>query len=66
MIKIKSKNYTKAKKIKCDWSDKKDYWLHYRMLNFYVRYGMIVDKGQEIIPFKESKWLEKYITFSTQ
>ena len=27
---------------------------------------MIVDKVHEIISFKQSKWLEKYITFNTQ
>ena len=27
---------------------------------------MIVDKAHEIISFKQSKWLEKYISFTTQ
>ena len=27
---------------------------------------MIVEKVHEIIPFKQSKWLEKYINFNTQ
>ena len=36
------------------------------MLKFYVRHGMVVDKVHEIIFFKQSKWLEKYITFNTQ
>ena len=44
MRKIKPKNYTKAKKVLCDWFDKKNFLIHYRMLNFYVRHGMIVDK----------------------
>ena len=59
--KIKPKNYTKAKKLICDWTDNKNYLIHYRMLKFYVRHGMIVDKFQEIISFKQSKWLKKYI-----
>ena len=33
------------------------------MLKFYVRHGMIVDKVHEIISFKQSNWLEKYIDF---
>ena len=41
-------------KMICDWSDKKNYLLYYRMLKFYVRYGMIVDKVHEIISFKQS------------
>ena len=39
--------------------------VHYRMLKFYVRHGMVVDKSHEIISFEQSKWLEKYITFKT-
>ena len=66
MSKIKPKNYTKAKKLICDWSDKKNYLIHYRILKFYVRHGMVVEKIHEIISFKQSKWLEKYISFNTQ
>ena len=58
--------YIQNKKLICDWSDKKNYLIHYRMLKFYVRRGMIVDKVHEIISFKQSKWLEKYINFNTQ
>ena len=36
------------------------------MLKFYVRHGMIVEKIHEIISFKQSRWLEKYISFNTQ
>ena len=36
------------------------------MLKFFVRHGMIVDKGHEIISFKQSKWLEKYTRINTQ
>ena len=65
MKKIKPKNYTKSKKLICDWTDKKKYLVHYRMLKFYVRHGMVVEKIHEII-FKQSKWLESYISFNTQ
>ena len=64
--KIKPKNYTKSKKLICDWTDKKKYLIHYRILKFYVRHGMILEKFHEIISFKQSKWLEKYIIFKTQ
>ena len=50
----------------CDCSDKKKYLIHYRMLKCYVRHGMIVEKIDEIISFKQSKWLEGYISFNTQ
>ena len=65
MKEIKPKNYTKAKKLICHWTDKKNL-VHYRMLKFYVRHGMIVDEIPEIISFKQSKCLEKYINFNTQ
>ena len=63
---IKPENYTKSKKLICDWTDKKKYLIHYRMLKFYFRHGMIVKKIHEIISFKQSKWLEGYISFNTQ
>ena len=58
--------YTQNKKLICDWTDKKNYLVQYRMLKFYVRHGMIVDKVHEIISFRQSRWLEKYINFNTQ
>ena len=36
------------------------------MLKFHVRHGMVVEKIHEIISFKQSKWLESYISFNTQ
>ena len=66
MNKIKPKNYTKSKKLICDWTDKKKYLIHYRVLKFCVRHGMIVEKIHEIISFKQSKWLERNISFNTQ
>ena len=66
MKSIKPESFTKSKKLICDWTDKKKYLIHYRMLKFYVRLGMVVEKIHEIISFKQSKWLEKYISFNTQ
>ena len=66
MKSIKPGNYTKSKKLICDWTDKKKYLIHYRMLKFYIRHGMIVEKIHEIISFKQSRWLEGYISFNTQ
>ena len=45
--KIKPKNYTKAREVICDWSYKKNYFIHYRMLKYLVRHGMVVDKNHE-------------------
>ena len=66
MKEIKPDTYIQTKKLICDWCDKKNYLIHYRMLKFYVRHGMIVDKVHDIISFKQSRWLKKYINFNTQ
>ena len=66
MKEIKPDTYIQTKKLICDWSDKKNYLIHYRMLKFYIRHGMIVDEVHNIISFKQSRWLEKYISFNTQ
>ena len=57
MKNFKPDTYTETKKVICDWSDKNNYFIHYRMLTIYVRHGMIVDKDHEILSFKPSKWL---------
>ena len=44
MKEIRPDTYVQSSKLICDWSDKKNYLIHYRMLKFYVRHGMIVDK----------------------
>ena len=66
MKKIQPMNYTKSNKVICDWNDKKKYLILYRMLKFYVRHGKRVEKIHKIISFKQSKWLEKYISFNTR
>ena len=40
--------------------------IHHRVIKFYIRHGMIVDKVLDIISVKQSRWLEKCITFNTQ
>ena len=47
MKKIKPQNYTKTKKLLFDWSDKK-YLIHYKMLKFYVRHRMVVEKFMKL------------------
>ena len=66
MKEIKPDTYKQSSKLICDWSDKKNYLIHYRLLKFYIRHGMIVDKIHNVISFKQSRWLEKYINFNTQ
>ena len=66
MKEIKPDTYIQNKKLICDWSDKKNYLVHYRMLNFYIRHGMIVERVHNIISIKQSRWLGKHINFNTQ
>ena len=55
MKRIEPDNYTQTKKLIWDWSDKRNYLIHHRMLKFHVKHGMIVDKVHEKISFKQSK-----------
>ena len=66
MKEVKRDTCTQTKKLICDWSDKKNYLLHYRILKFYIRHGMIVDQVYNIISFRQSRWLAKYVNFNTQ
>ena len=66
MKEIKPDTYIQTSKLICDWSYKKNYLVHYRMLKFYIRHGMEVVKIHNIISFKQGRWLEKYISFNTQ
>ena len=65
MKEIRPDTYVQSSNLICDWSDKKNYLIHFRMLNFYVSHGIIVHKVHEIISFKQSRWLERYINFNT-
>ena len=65
MNNMKGDSYTACKKLICDWTDKKNYLVHYRMLKFYVKHGMIVEKVHEVISFKQRSWLKPYIDFNT-
>ena len=66
MKSIMPKNYVSHKKLICDWTDKRNYLIHCRMLKFYVRHGMKIKKVHRVITFKQNNWLEKYIDFNTQ
>ena len=66
MNKINPKKSTKSKTLICDWTDKKNYLIQYRILKIYVRHGLVVEKIHEVISFKQNKWLEKYINFNKQ
>ena len=56
----------KTKKMICDWTNKQNYLVHYRLLKFYVRHGMVVTKVHRVIQFKQKSWLKEYIDLNTQ
>ena len=66
MKKFLPDTYTQPNKLICDWSDEKNYLILYRMLKFYAIHGMKVERVHNIISFKQSEWLRKYIIFNTQ
>ena len=66
MIEIKPTKYTENKNLICDWTDKKNFLIHYRMLKIYVTHGKIVNKVPEIISPTQSKRREKHISLNTQ
>ena len=45
--------------------DKSKYFLHYKLLQFYVRLGLLIKKVHRILKFTQSKWHEPYITLNS-
>ena len=45
---------------------KKNYVVHYRNLKYYLSQGLILEKVQRILEFKQSAWMKLYIDFNTQ
>ena len=65
MREVKPDTHTHTKKLIYDWSDMKNYLVHYKMFKFYIRHGMEVENIHTVISIKQSKLLEKYISFNT-
>ena len=57
---------TENTKLECHWNVEEFFFNQYRLLKFHIGQGMIVDKIHEMISFKHSKWLGKYIILKTQ
>ena len=48
----KRNTYTETRNLLSDLSDEKKYLIHYKMSNYQVRYGKVVDKVHEIISLR--------------
>ena len=66
MNKTKSKTYTPCEKRIWDWTDKKKYLFHYRMLKVYVKHSMVFEKFHAVIPSEQSGCLKTYRQFNTE
>ena len=56
----------KVEKLILTQNPKKNYIVHYRMLQFYLEQGMVLTKIHNVISFKQRGWLGKYIDFNTK
>lgn len=55
----------KVKKLILDLHDKKEYIVHYDILQYYISLGIKVTKIHSIISFNHKAWLKDYIDFNT-
>ncbi|XP_046547498.1 uncharacterized protein LOC124257474 [Haliotis rubra] len=62
-LKIKGKP---SRKLVPNLFNKQKYVLHYRNLQFYLSHGMVLSKIHRAIQFKQTSWLEPFITFNTE
>ena len=64
--KTKPDAHTQSKNLNCDWTEKKKYLVEFRISKFSVRHATVVEKIQEQISLKQSKWLESCTSFNTK
>jgi len=45
---------------------KRNYVVHYRTLQFYIKHGLVVDEVHKVMQFTQRRWLAPYIDLNTQ
>jgi len=55
----------KTPKLIMDLCDKKNYVIHYRMLQLALKHGLILRKVHRVLGFRQSRWLKTYIDYNT-
>ena len=62
----KPEKYKPTENLIKDQTNKQRYFLHYRVLNFYIRHGIRILNVQTVYKFKQTLWLAKYIKYNTE
>ena len=65
MNSIKQVNYRPSPKLMCDQTNKYNYFVHYRLLKFYLKMGMIIINLKCIYQFNQKPIIKEYIDFNT-
>ena len=56
----------KTPKLIMDLCDKKNYMIHYHLLQFALKHGLVLRKVHRILSFHQLKWLKTYINYNTK
>ena len=59
MNSVKQPNYRPTEKLVCDQTNKKNYFIHYRLLKFYLKMGMKVTKIKCVYSFESKTCIYK-------
>lgn len=59
-------NKIPSQKLSPNFYPKKNYVVHLRNLQFYLKHGLVVTRIHRVLQFAQSRWLEPYITVNTE
>lgn len=63
---LESVSDPKQKKLVLDFTPKKNYVVHYKMLQFYLAHGMKLTRVWKVMRFKQQPWLKKYVKYNSK